>query len=235
VTLTATGSDGGSGLASVRIQRAATGSGVWTDVCTGSSSPTNCTWTTTAVTDGGYDLRAIATDAAGNATTSTVVSNRVVDNTAPTGVDVQTTNVSGGTAGKPQAGDVVTYTFSEPMLPASILSGWTGASTSVTVRFTNGNPDVLTVYNAANNTLLPLGSLTSGTKYVSGNTTFTASSMLLSGNSIVVTLGTPGGGTATANTATTLQWTTSTAATDRAGNPLVAATVLETGTLDLDF
>jgi hypothetical protein len=121
------------------------------------------------------------------------------------------------------------------MLPASILSGWTGASTSVTVRFTNGNPDVLTVYNAANNTLLPLGSLTSGTKYVSGNTTFTASSMLLSGNSIVVTLGTPGGGTATANTATTLQWTTSTAATDRAGNPLVAATVLETGTLDLDF
>jgi hypothetical protein len=88
VTLSATAADGGSGLASVRIQRATTGSGVWTDVCTGTSSPTNCTWSTTALADGGYDLRAIATDAAGNTTTSTTVANRVVDNTAPTGVDI---------------------------------------------------------------------------------------------------------------------------------------------------
>jgi len=59
--------------------------------------------------------------------------------------------------------------------------------------------------------------------------------MVLSGNTVSVTLGTPSGGTATAGGTTQLQWTTSTAATDRAGNPPVAATVLETGTLDLDF
>jgi hypothetical protein len=34
---------------------------------------------------------------------------------------------------------------------------------------------------------------------------------------------------------TTLQWTTSTAAIDRAGNPLAAATVTESGAADVDF
>ena len=86
-----------------------------------------------------------------------MVANRVVDNTAPTAVDVQTTNAAGGTAGKPEAGDVLTYMFSEPMKPASILAGWTGAATAVVVRFTNGNPDVITVFDATNATQLALG------------------------------------------------------------------------------
>ena len=46
-----------------------------------------CSLNTTTLADGGYDLRAIATDVAGNATTSAVLANRVIDNTAPTGID----------------------------------------------------------------------------------------------------------------------------------------------------
>jgi hypothetical protein len=236
VTLTASGSDAGSGLASLRIQRAPTGSGTWTDVCTAATSPASCALNTITLADGGYDLRAIGTDAVGNTTTSGLVVNRVVDNTAPAGVDVQTTNTALGVPGKPEKGDVLTFTFSEPMLPASILAGWTGAATPVVVRFTNGNPDVITVFDSTNTTQLALGTVTSGKKYVTANTTFTASSMVVSGNTIAVTLGTASGATAIANGTSTLQWTTSTAATDRAGNPLRAATVLETGSLaDLDF
>jgi fibronectin type 3 domain-containing protein len=235
VTLTASATDAGSGVASVRIQRAPAGSSTWTDVCTVTSGPYGCPLNTATLTDGGYDLRAIATDAAGNASTSALVSNRVVDNTAPTAVDIQTTNASGGTAGKPEAGDVLTYTFSEPMRPESILAGWTGAATPVVVRIANGNPDVISVFDATNTTQLALGTVKSGKKYVTASTTFTASSIVLGGNTISVTLGTPSGATTTANGTTTLQWTVSTAATDRAGNALTAATVLETGAADLDF
>jgi chitinase len=235
VTLTATASDAGSGVASVRIQRAPTGSSTWTDVCTDNTSPYSCAWITTTLPDGGYDVRAIANDAAGNVSTSALLSNRVVDNTAPTGFDIQSTNAPGGTAGKPEAGDVLTYTFSEPIRPQSILAGWTGAATSVVVRLTNGSPDAFTVFDSGNATQLALGSVSSGKNYVSANRIFTASSMVRSGNAISVTLGTPSGAISTAGGTSTLQWVTSTAATDPAGNPLVAATVLETGVLDLDF
>ena len=235
VTLAATSSDTDTGVASVRIQRAPTGSSTWTDVCTDTTSPYSCMLDTTLAPNGSYDFRAIATDVAGNVSTSPVVVNRIIDNAAPTGVDIQTTNVAGGTAGKPESGDVVTYTFSEPMNAASILAGWTGAATPVVVRFRNTNPDGLTVFNASNTTQLALGSVASGNGYVTADRTFTASSMVLSGSTISVTLGTPSGATPTATGTTSLRWTTSTAATDLAGNPLVAGTITETGIIDLDF
>jgi hypothetical protein len=235
VTLTAVATDSGAGVASVAIQRAPTGTTTWSTVCSDTTSPYACSLTTTTLTDGGYDLRAVATDVAGNTTTSATVANRVVDNTAPTGVDIQTSNVAGGTAGKPETGDLFTFTFSEPMAPASVFAGWSGALTPVVVRFTNGNPDVISVYDSTNTTPLALGSVASGKKYVTGDTAFTGSSALLSGSTIVVTLGVPNGSTGKANGTTTLQWTVSTAATDRAGNPLTAGSIAETGVADFDF
>ena len=52
----------------------------------------------------------------------------IIDNTHPTANDVQRT-----TAAPPasiDAGDTVTFTWSEPMAPASILTGWSGAATA---------------------------------------------------------------------------------------------------------
>ena len=46
----------------------------------------------------------------------------VVDNTAPSGTDVEAVN-GGATVGKAEAGDVVSFTFSEPIEPASLLAG----------------------------------------------------------------------------------------------------------------
>lgn len=236
VTLTATASDGGSGLASIRVQRAPTGGATFTDVCTVSSSPASCSLNTTTLADGGYDLRAIATDVAGNTRTSVLVVNRVVDNTAPVPTDVQTTNRAGGTLGRPEAGDTVVYTFSEPVRPESVLAGWTGAATPVTVRMTQGTPDLLSVANAANSALLPLGSTAVGTRHVTATLTVPSSSMAVVGSTIVVTLGTPPSGSiATATQTVAMQWTPVAGPTDRAGNPLTLTGVAESGVADPEF
>jgi hypothetical protein len=74
VTLTSTTSDtGGSGIATVAYELAPNG---------GSFNSQSQVWDTTLVSDGLYDLRVVATDVAGNSTTSTIVTTRV-DNTPP--------------------------------------------------------------------------------------------------------------------------------------------------------
>lgn len=234
VTLTSTASDGGSGLASVEVQRAPTGTTAWTDICsTPTASP--CSFATPGVADGVYDLRVLATDAAGNAT-PVVVTGRTVDNTKPVGTDVQATNNVGGTAGRPEAGDWLTFTYSEPLAPASILAGWTGAATTVTVDISARNPGVLQVYDAGNSAAIPVGSVALGERYATKALTFTGSSMVMSGATITVTLGTPTVGTArTGTVAGSLVWTTVATPMDLAGNVLTASTVTESGTADLEF
>ena len=83
LALSASASDGGSGLASVTFQRSAAGANSWTTIASDSSAPYSVSFDTTAVADGSYDLRVVATDGAGNQRVSLVVSARTVDNTAP--------------------------------------------------------------------------------------------------------------------------------------------------------
>jgi hypothetical protein len=99
-------------------------------------------------------------DSNGNSRTQTGFT-VIVDNTAPSASDVQTVNKTGGTTGRPELGDQVLLTYSEPIDPNSILVGWSGAATNVVVRITDGGlgNDVLTIRNAANSAQLPLGSV----------------------------------------------------------------------------
>ncbi|WP_022927927.1 Ig-like domain-containing protein [Patulibacter americanus] len=86
VPLAATATDSGAGVRTVQVQvapNAGDGSSYAT-VCTTTTAPYSCSWATTGLADGAYKVRATATDKADNAATSAVVSNRVVDNTAPT-------------------------------------------------------------------------------------------------------------------------------------------------------
>lgn len=78
VTLTATASDSRSAIASVRIETAPA-SGSWTTLCTVTATPYTCSWDSTTAVDGTYQVRAVATDAAGNAATSAVVSTLVTN------------------------------------------------------------------------------------------------------------------------------------------------------------
>jgi chitinase len=157
-----------------------------------------------------------------------------IDNTLPSGSDIQA-NVGNGI---PEAGDRLVFTFSEAMDPASILSGWSGASTSVQVFVANGGcgaNDSATVQDSAGGAGVHLGTVCVG-DVVNGNRTFGASTMLLSagGSTVTVTLGgAPGGTKAAANT--TLVWTPSALATDVAGNACSVVPVTESGALDTDF
>ncbi|MGH3035099.1 MAG: Ig-like domain-containing protein, partial [Gaiellaceae bacterium] len=237
VSLGATASDtGGSGVASVTIQRSPAGAGTWTDVCTDTTSPYSCSFDTTGVADGLYDFRAVALDNAGNSATS-VVANRTIDNTAPTATDIQTTN-GGATAGRPETNDTVTFTYSETILPGSILAGWNGTSQAVTVRINNqGGSDRLEIWDQPNTARLPLTNV-----YVSLNGNFVSSSsvfsatMVQSGASITVTLGALASGTVrTDNGNVTMSWPPSATATDLAGNPCSTTAATELGAADKEF
>jgi hypothetical protein len=103
------------------------------------------------------------------------------------------------------------------------------------VRLSAAASSLLTVYNSANTTQLPLGSISTGRRYTTLATTYTSSTMVQSGNTISITLGSNLLTLTLFTSNTTLQWTTAITATDLAGNAVVAATVPETGTADPDF
>lgn len=79
-TISATASDARGTVTSVVVQHAPAGTESWTTLCTDTTSPYSCPWTTTSVADAAYDLRAVATDDAGYSTTSATVTTRVANN-----------------------------------------------------------------------------------------------------------------------------------------------------------
>jgi chitinase len=84
VALSGTAADAGSGIAAWTVQYRPSGGSTWTDACSDTTASYGCTWATAGVTDGVYDLRAVASDQAGNTLASTVRSSIRVDNVAPT-------------------------------------------------------------------------------------------------------------------------------------------------------
>ena len=68
----------------MQFQRSPAGAGSWTNVGSAdTTSPYSVSFDTTTVSDGLYDFRAVATDGAGNTANSATISNRRIDNTAP--------------------------------------------------------------------------------------------------------------------------------------------------------
>jgi hypothetical protein len=190
--------------------------------------------------EGVKDVSVTATDNASNS--GTADGSVTVDNTAPivTGADVQMDNKAGGTAGRPESGDTIVFTYNEPMDPTGILfvPAWTGASTDVTVRLNNGPPDNVRVYDASNFFQTRLGVIYLSGDYVGSNRTFTNSTMVQSGSTITVTLGTPSGAVSTVVAAGSSSWVPATTAYDRAANNFstsAGTTVTEGGAGDVEF
>jgi hypothetical protein len=200
------------------------------------------------LTAGSRSYTITSTDQAANAATQSFTT--VVDNTVPTGVDVQSTNVSGGAVGRLDKGDTMTLTYSDTMDPYSILAGWTGAPTNVQVALVDGGgtaSDYVQVYSPdatpsqltqipIGNVYLPAGYLTAGT-YISYGLKGTAvpSTMTRNGASITIVLGTLTGSPATSTTAAHLTWIPSASATDIAGNAAAATTATQSGTVHVNF
>jgi RHS repeat-associated protein len=88
-TITGTASDSGSGVRSWQLQIASEGSSEWTSACPEQASPISsttygCAVNATTHADGTYELRALITDMAGNAYTTSTVGLHI-DNTTPSG------------------------------------------------------------------------------------------------------------------------------------------------------
>lgn len=251
VALTATASST-AGVSSVRIDRAPNGSATWTSVCTDSTSPYTCPLDTTVLADGLYDFRAVVVDGAGRTTTSATVAARRVDNTPLKAYDVQTVN-GGAKAGRLDTGDKLVLTYSDQVNPASVMTGWTGAATGVTLRLRDGNAvssglggtnDTVDVLNGS--TVLGLGSVNLKSNLIkNGKTTtfiatMTATTTTVNGTTatvVTITAGTTSGAgnLRTATSATLAVWTPSTAALDLFGKPCSAAPATERGAANLEF
>jgi Big-like domain-containing protein len=205
----------------------ATGTPVQTKSATRNASGA---WSVNASTlaQGTYTVQATQTDTAGNTGTSAANTFKV-DTTKPTAVRLVAANGGGGTAGKLNAGDTVTFTYSEAISPSSVLTGWDGSSTSVQIRFTNGSTDSFSVLSTN------LGSVATNGNYVTSTVTFSATmTRSADGASMVITLGTPSGVQTTPVTAKAMTWTFTAAVKDLAGNTISAGSWTESDG-DVDF
>lgn len=237
-TVNATATDT-SGVQSVTIQYRPAGTGTYTNVCADTTSPYSCGWSVAALADGPYDVRALATDSLGTQSTSAVVS-AYVNNDGPIGTNIQGTN--GGTNDRLDAGDSVVFSFNEQIAPATVLAGWNGTSTAISVRVDdNGGSDTMQFYDAANTA--PLNLLATGTtltlrsNYVIAASRFNAT-IQQTGSTITVTIGTLASGAVRqkkVNGNSPMTWTPSSAMTNLAGLPALPAQVTESGGKDVDF
>lgn len=237
------------GVASVRIQGAPAGSDSWGDVCLDTTSPYSCSFNTTTVPDGLYDLRAIVTDRLGQTTTSAVVADRRVDNTAPRALDVQTTN--GGVLGRLDPGDTMSLTYSELMRTDSISPGWDGSPVAVNLRLRDGlflgtgsSGDLVDVLRGGSTVNLGTVNLREDYIFFLGNAQFAATmastTVTVNGvevTRVTITVGAQVSGITprTVTAASTMSWEPSWRATDLGGLDTDPAVAFESGGSDRQF
>jgi Bacterial Ig-like domain len=188
------------------------------------------------LTAGAKSVTVTATDTAGNATS--VTGTVTADTAAPTPASFTTTNVAGGTAGKPEAGDTFTMRWSEEMDPATLYTGWSVGSTpdtagtltltdSTTGNGTNRNEDTLAVTGPAGARFGTVSNMDGRLVPTQRGTVVFAATVrysLVANQSVVtvtlgaLTSGTPG--TVPANGTAVGTWTPLGTNTDLAGNAL---------------
>ena len=232
---TADNGAGDSATVTVKIYSGTTATGTVLQTKTPSRG-TGTTWSTTASTlaQGTYTAVATQTDTSGNTGTSNA-NTFTVDTTKPTATSVTAANKTGGTAGKIESGDTLIYTYSEAIDPASVWSGWSGASTAVHIRFRSSGNDTITVLTTADATSIKLGSVATNGDYVTTTTTFNATmAMSPDGTSVIVTLGAPSNVSASASPGRNMSWTPNASVKDLAGNAVSTTAYNETSS-DVDF
>jgi hypothetical protein len=253
--------DAGSGISTTagELLRAEANYAVGTDTCgsfgsfakVGSAGPTSPATDATVANNKCYQYEYKASDNVGNTTTSGASGTVKVDTTAPKATTITAVN-GGTTARKTDPGDVITYTFSENIDPASITSAWSVGSTpdqTVTMTFKDngeGNgtnkPDFFEVTTAG----VHLGTVVTGTGSAGGNwvpskggaysfssTMHFSTFEVKAGENVsrititLNSLNTGGTTVGTESASETFKWTPDAAITDLAGNAADTATKAE--------
>ena len=227
----------GSGFTSSTVLwSAATGTSAWSQPFAAAAFPA----------DGSYELLVRATDNVGNVS-APLTRTFAVDRTGPSAAAVAAINI-GAIVRRIETGDQLVLTFSEPIAPGSLIVGWNGTgSQNITIRQANNTNDLLTFYNSANSTRLPLGSVQmKRNDYVSAAVVWgasgTRSTLTMSGSTLTLTFGTPDkpASVTTAAAAANMVWlpragvTAGTGVTDLVGNLGTSTNRAETD-LDDDF
>jgi hypothetical protein len=157
----------------------------------------------------------------------------VIDNTVPRPVNWTATNKVGGIVGRAEPGDIVTYTWSEPIDPESLVTGWNGGSpitVAARISFNGGGNGRFRIRNAAGTITLNFGTVYLGQNYVTASVNFMSSTITMLGNTATVVLGTPAAPTTvTVTTPSTAQWRSSAGAYDAAANACAVITVNASG------
>jgi hypothetical protein len=138
------------------------------------------------------------------------------------GSGFDTANVAGGTEGKPEKGDSVSFEFDNVPEAKTIVSGWNGSGTkSVTVSIAeNGSNDLLGVSGATIGSVELKGDFTEGSSVV-----FSGSSMSLGGSTVTIVLGTSSGVAKVDTSKSKPAWTPSASIADLAANACSTSTV----------
>ena len=172
----------------------------------------------------------------GNYNAATQVSQGVLVIGSPTAVTL--TNGGGGTSRTVGSGDIATVTFNDALQPTSICSSWTGTGTksvnNAVVSFTNnGNNDYFTATSSSCTGLGNFGTVSTGASYVSGNVTFSSSTITWNPGSdtLTFTLGSNVSGSNKISSNVTMGYPGYTAdpqMTDTSGNPISTTTFTST-------
>ena len=243
VNLTATAGDADSGVASVAFQYRPSASSTWSTCGTDTTAPYSCVLDSNGLAAGSHDFRAVATDRAGNATTTATVT-RAVDATLRA-QDVQA--VDNGTLGRVEAGDQLVLTYSRVVDLTTVRAGWTGAATPVAVTLKDAGVAGAGTGTDRIETDANLGYVTLAQDYVKNGltvaltgSTMTAATATVNGVQVTVvtiTLGTVPSPNDLRNTSNAgeLVWFPSTLVRTPGGAACLATSVTESGTSDRDF
>lgn len=190
----------------------------WTPICSDPTAPYSCSWNTTAVPSGAYQVRAVLNYRTAALLDRQLVSQPVavyVDNTRLTAAAVRLTT-STGTAGRLNGGDTLTFEWSTLVDPTTVLTGWNGSSTTVGVTVVgakgNSNTEVVTVGGTN------IGTVSLTNTYVGNNVTTTLTSTMTATTvqgvdglftRVMITLGAPSGAVNSGVGTGTATWTPS--------------------------
>jgi hypothetical protein len=225
----------------VRVYAGSTTAGTLVQTRSATRAGTSFTVDATTLAAGTYTAQASQPDAAGNTGTS-AARTFTVDVTNPTGVSVHATNAT-GVAGRPDSGDVVTFTFSEAVTATSILAGWDGTARTVQARFTNSTTaptlDTFRIRDSAGGTTVKLdANVATYANVVTATVNFAATMVRAAdGMSVTVTFGAPspaGSVAAGPSGLLNMRWTVTAGPLDLAGNTIITGNVMETDG-DRDF
>lgn len=214
---------------------AALHAGSWTVEGTAYNYRTDALTAKSALAAGSYAWSIKASDAAGNGPT-TANESVAFESSAFTGTDFRTADGAGNT-GLPQRGDRMIFDFNRAPEPDSILPGWDGTSTAVDVKLVDGGlyglsgaADLIAAVDDAGNPI-GLGYVTLNGDYVASGriVTFAASSMVLDGSTVTITLGQPDLAARDDGHNRTPVWSPGDSAIDQYGIGLTASPVTQSG------